>query len=380
MAVKADTDDELTIYVDKKKVPLPHEFEFTEYFVACSDSFSMTYPHDPELNSPIFKINPDNFLEKGLPDVQFYIGSELVFTGYVEIPAYRIGQNQATQTLGGRSKTLLLEKSDFLPSIKREFIKLSLKQIAEIIAGAFGIPVSVQSGIKIGEVFAKATAEDNEKPFAFLARLAKQRQLLIGKTANGGLAIIKAVESDPVAFFDIDDTFLKFVGIDSLEFVFDTTDIYGSYIGKTKTATDPNVSATVPSGLLAQQSVKIIDFPEGQIGNIEEMTGWEEQKATIDFYKNSIPYPSWLNPKTGKRWKPGQFVALRSSAAMISEPVLMMIRSVKFTDSGKKVATLELVQESTYLDIPVMGRNKKGKKKKTSVIDKLGIQEFGAKK
>ena len=42
--VKADSDDDLTIYIKGKKCPFPDNFQFIEYFDTCSDSFSMTYP------------------------------------------------------------------------------------------------------------------------------------------------------------------------------------------------------------------------------------------------------------------------------------------------------------------------------------------------
>jgi prophage tail gpP-like protein len=372
--INADAEDELTIYIDGAKVPLPHEFEFTEFFDSCSDSFSITYPHDEALTKPLFKVDPSEFVEKGLPDIKIFMGKGAALNGSIEVPAFRLTGNSSVQTLGGRSKTFLLEKSDMLPSIQREFIKLDLKQIADIVCAGYGLQATVQTGLSVGSPFPKATVDDNETPFNFLARLARERGLLIGKTSDGKVLIMKAVDAEAVAYFDIDTQFLSFLGVEALEIAYDTTQLFGQYIGKATTAEDTNITATAASALIAQQSCKIIKFQDGTKANIDQLTAWEEQKASREFYKNVIPYPSWLNPNSGKRWKAGEFILIRCAATMMSEPMDMMIKSVKFTDTGsRKTAELEIVPKSTYLDIPLVINNKK-KKGKESVIDRLGLR------
>lgn len=369
---KATSEDELRLFIDGKKVPLPHEFEFTEYFISCSDSFSFTYPYDSRLEKPIFKIDPKEFKTKGLTPVKIYIGDEKVLSGEVEIPAFRVTQNSVAQTLGGRSKTYLLEKSEMLPSIQKEFIKMTLDKIVDIVAKGFGLSSSVQDGVTIGMAFEKAAVNDGESPFAFLTRLARERACLIGKDGNGNVVIMKAVESEPVASFTITPDFLAFLGVDSLDFAFDTTKIFGSYIGKATGPDDANITETVESNVLMQRSVKISTFEDGTAGNIGTMTAWEEQRSVREFAPNSIPFPSWLNPNTGKRWKAGQFITMKAPDAMIVDDQMMMIDSIKFSESGgKRVAELALVPEETYIE-KSGNKNTKKKADNETVIDKIG--------
>lgn len=360
--IRVDADDELTILIDGVKCPLPHEFSFTEYFDACSDSFSLTYPYEPSLANPAFDIDIDDLKTKGLPKQRIYIGEDPVLSGNIEVPAYSIDPSASVITLAGRSATFLLEKSDVYPSIPREFLNLTLDKIAPQITRPYGIGVEIADNVDLSEPFEKATIEDNEKPFFFLSKLARERQCLLGCTASGKLLIHKAVQSEPVAHFKIESSgnnlgvrtggeFYEFIGVQSLDFTFDTTQLYGQYIGKTSTPDDQNLVETVQSKVLLQQSVNIKEISEATAKTLPDITAWEEQKAVREFYKNAIPFPDWLNPNTGTRWKTGEFVTLEAPESGIPKPKLMMIRSIQFTKNSedKRIAVLNLIPAEVYL-------------------------------
>ncbi len=360
--IRVDADDELTIMINNNKCPLPHEFMFTEYFDTCSDSFEITYPYNPNLKNPAYLVNVNNFRTKGLPSIKIYIGEDPVLTGSIEIPANKITPDSVAQTIAGRSKTFLLEKSDMFPSIPREFLNLTLDDIAPQITRAYSIQVEIDSTVDLSEPFDKTTAEDKEKPFFFISRLARERSAILGKTGTGKLLIHKAVKSEPVANFKIEvqngqigastgAQFYGFIGVEGLEFTFDTSEIYGQYMGKTSTVTDQNLTSTVQSLILKQQSIKITDYEDGNEKTLDSMTEWEEQKAVREFYKNSIPFPSWLNPNTGIRWKTGDFITLQAVEAGIELPQIMMIREIPFIqdENGKKTAILKIIPSEVYL-------------------------------
>lgn len=351
-SIKVDAEDELTILIDNKKCPLPHEFSFNEYFDACSNSFSMTYPYNPDLRNPAYNINVDDFKTKGLPAMSIYIGSDIALSGSVEVPSNKITPEYTSQTLAGRSATLLLEKSDILPSIKREYLNLGLKDLCDIVANAYGISVETE-GIISTEPFPKVTIEDSEKPFTFLSRIARERSCLLSSTGAGKLLLKKAVQTEPVAHFKIDSKFLKdlsFIGVQELEFTFDTREIYGQYQGKASTPDNQDLISTVQSSTILQQSMKITDYSDAEENTIDSMTEWEEQKAIREFYKNAIPYPSWINPNNGKRWKTGQFVTLEAPDAGLKAKV-MLIRSITFNKDAeeRRIAVLNLIPSEVYI-------------------------------
>lgn len=350
--LKVDTPDELNIFIDNKKCPLPHEFEVTEYFNTCSDNFDMSYPYSKNLNNPAYDINIDDFKTKGLPKMVIHIGSDPELTGEIEIPTTSISPSSSIQTLSGRSATFPLEKSDILPNIEREYLNQSLEDLTAIICNAYNVEYEIEPAASEGakQIFSKVTIEDNEKPYLFLSRLAREHKLIADKTGTGKFLIRKPVLTDPVANFVINSEFVKFLGIQSLSFSFDTTEIYGQYIGKTTTPDDANLESTVQSKTLAQQTVKITDYKDATASNIKSVTEWEEQKSIKQFYKNSIPFPSWLNPNTGKKWKTGQYITLEFPVNGAGTK-LMMISVIKFgmPSSEKKIATLSLIPASSVI-------------------------------
>ncbi|MCK5604225.1 LysM peptidoglycan-binding domain-containing protein [Candidatus Pacearchaeota archaeon] len=357
--IRADSADELTILINGNKCPLPHEFRFTEYFDTCSDSFEITYPYNPDLQNPAYLVKVEDFRTKGLPQIKIYIGDDPVLTGEIEIPANKITPDSVIQTIGGRSKTYLLEKSDMFPSIPREFLNLTLNDIAPQIANVYSISVEIADNVDLSEPFEKVTAEDNEKPFFFLSRLARERSAILGKTGEGKLLIHKAVKQDPVANFVIETidgelrvgTAGQFIGVEGLEFTFDTSELFGQYIGKTTGINNPNLTSTIQSKVLKQQSIKVTNYSDANEKTLDSMTEWEEQKAVREFYKNAIPFPDWINPNNGIRWKKGDFVTLQAVEAGIDQPQIMLIRQIDFTkdNTDKRMALLKIIPSEVYL-------------------------------
>lgn len=348
--VKASSEEEINIIINGKNCPLPHDFNLTEYFDACSNSSTLTYPNDTNIKSPLFKIDISTFKEKGLPAIKIYIGNDNLINGFIEIPAFEVTKESSTQTLGIRNKTAILEKSDFFPNIQKEFIDMNVKEIAETICNFYSVEVQVMDGIDIGENFPKASRGDDENPYSFISKLAKERSILVSNTGDGKLYFLKSSIGNPVANFNIDSEFIDFLGVESLEFVFDTTKIFGNYLGKTQTTDEDNLTESVKSTILNQQSIKIISYTDVSAVDLKKVTAWEEQKSIREFYKNSIPYPSFINPKNGKRWKAGETITIQASEANIKNPVELLIQSVEFSSdsSDKRTATLNLIPADVY--------------------------------
>ncbi len=355
--IKADNEDDLLIMIDGKKCPLPHRFKMSEYFDACSRSFNIVYPHDPNIKNPAYKIDHEEFKTKGLPQILIYIGSEPILTGEIEIPSNAITPTSSTQSLGGRSATFLLQKSDKPESMQTEFIDMTLDDIAGVVTRIFRIPLIIGDNVEIGEPFAKAMWEDSENPYTFLSRLARERSAIVSDTGRGECLIHKYVKADPVANFVINTDFLKkidsglkFLGVQGLTFTFDTSKIYGSYTGKTQTTDDQNLIETVESRILKQLSTKILSFQDADSVNLKSMTEWEEQKTVREFYDNTIPYPSWINPNTGKLWKTGETITVEVPEAGLKKPIEMLIKEIDRdgTTGDSRIAVLKLLPIGVY--------------------------------
>ena len=347
-AIKADNSDDLAIFIRGQKCPNPNTFTFTEYFDTCSDSFQIEYPYDIE--NRLFDVNPENYKEKGIPDIKIYIGEDPALTGEIEKVGQSLTPNSAIQTLGGRTKTRLLEKSGTMPSIQVDFLELKLDEIAEIFCASHGLKIKVESSISVGDKFEKVTRSDKEKPFSFISKLAQQRKLIISNTPEGDCLIRKAIESSPVARFNINPDFFDFLGVQQLDFEFDTTNIFGNYIGKTQTDDDDNVVVTTAGDIILERSVKTFDFKDATEQQLQGLIERERSKATREFYKNTIPFPSWIIPGLGRRWKTGDIVTIIAPEAGITTEKRLIIRQIDFNldNNDKRVAKLNIVPIEVY--------------------------------
>ncbi len=348
-AIKADNTDDLAIFISGQKCPNPHNFIFIEYFDTCSDSFQIEFPY--AAGKRLYDVDPDNFKELGLPGIKIYIGEDPVLTGEIEKVGQSLTVNSATQSLGGRTKTRLLEKSETLPDVQVDFLDLKLDEIAEIFCKSHGLNLVVESGVSVGDKFDKVTRADNEKPFTFISKLARERKLIVSNTKEGDCFIRKAINTKPVARFNVDAEFIDFLGVQGLQFEFDTTTIFGNYIGKTQTDDDDNATATTSSKVIVERSVKRIGLKDSTEDQLQSLIEREEQKSIREFYKNSIPFPEWIIPGLGRRWATGDVVTLISPEAGIKKEKSLIIKQINFTqdNNDKRIAILKLIPLEVYL-------------------------------
>lgn len=347
-AIEADNSDDLAIFIDGQRCPNPNTFIYTEYFDTCSDSFQIEYPYGSEKR--LYDVDPERYKTNGLPDIKIYIGEDPTLSGQIEKVGQSFSRSDSTQSLGGRTKTRLLEKSEILPNVQADFINLKLDEIARIICNSHGIKLEIESNVNVGDIFEKVTRKDNETGFSLISRLARARKLIVSNTPDGNCLIRKAVDNEPVARFNVNDGFLDFIGVEKLDFEFDTTKIYGNYIGKTQSDDDDNATATASSSFLVERSAKRFNFKDVLPTQLQELAEREEQKSIRDLYKNTIPYPNWINPENGLRWKTGQVITLLSLEAGIKTERRLIIKRIDFTldNNDKRTANLNFVPIEVY--------------------------------
>lgn len=348
-AIKADNVDDLAIFIGGKKCPNPNNFVFIEYFDTCSDSFQIDFPY--ATGKRLYDVDPENFIKLGLPSIKIYIGEDPALTGEIEKIGQSMSASSSTQSLGGRTKTRLLEKSETLPNIQVDFIDLKLDAITKIFCASHGLNVVVESGISVGDKFDKVTRADNEKPFTFISKLARERKLIVSNTKEGDCLLRKAIDKTPVARFNINADFIDFLGVANLQFEFDTTNIFGNYIGKAQTDDNDSATATTSSKVIAERSVKRIGLKDSTENQLQSLIEREEQKSLREFYKNTIPFPSWIIPGLGRRWRTGDVITLIAPEAGIKIEKKLIIKQINFQQDSadKRIAVLKVIPIEVYL-------------------------------
>lgn len=131
-----------------------------------------------ELDPPILPFATCMLAEAGEP----------IVTGYVDQCHIRIDSRETRTRIVGRSKTADLVDC-MVPGATNQFSGAALDTIARSVAAPFGVGVVIGSGVAIGDPFVDATFERSEPVFRFLARLARQRGVLLSDDENGNLVL-----------------------------------------------------------------------------------------------------------------------------------------------------------------------------------------------
>ncbi len=132
-------------------------------------------------------------------DVTATIGGEPFFTGTMVSINPSMDSVRKSVQVGGYSKPGVL--SDCTPpasSYPLEFNGQGLQDIAQTLATPFGI--NVEFSADQGAIFDRVAIKPSEKILTFLAKLAKQRNLIISSTPTGALLFLQSIKTgNPVA-------------------------------------------------------------------------------------------------------------------------------------------------------------------------------------
>ncbi len=113
---------------------------------------------------------------------------DTVLTGYVDCVEPDVSARESRTVISGRSK--ILDLVDCMPAFAtNQFNGYALDAIARTMAAAFGIDLVIGPNVDVGAAFPDATFERAEKAFAFIARLARQRGLLLVDDSLGDLVL-----------------------------------------------------------------------------------------------------------------------------------------------------------------------------------------------
>lgn len=344
---KSGREEILIIEVDGKEILNPINFKLSKYYDACSDNFNLVYPAD----YTSIDLDIDN-LKNGLPNIDIYVNQKLKLSGQIEHRQYTLNPTTRINEFAGRSSTRLLEKSSCQPNTPTVFKKMTIKQIAEKVISPFGIGLDIDDSISdvVDHVFDKVNRSVDEKPFIFISRLAKDLKIICSGNDSGNLELKRFVKKGVKATFILNSDFLKLLGVDEINLNYDTTNLFGSYVGKLQSSEKDNISKTKKSDYLNEISTTIKKYENIESEDLQTALNWDEQKIIKDFYNLTIPYPSWKVPETPDLWDCGDEIQIIINED-INKKLSLMIKNIIFEldGNGIQVAQLSLVPSSTYI-------------------------------
>jgi prophage tail gpP-like protein len=301
----------------------------------------------------------DTFRPFSFSALDVSVGGDVLFTGTLVEVTPRADPDASTVSCSAYSLPAVLEDCH-LPAamVPFEAAGLSLRQIAERLAGAFGIGVVLEGDdgapfkrVKTRQRQTDTRVEHDQRVSDFLVELAKQRGLHVTSTARGELLFCKSVQpGSPVA------RLVEGKPLVSVVPTFSPQDYYDEITGFTSAKRGSAGSKytqrlqRLSGGALRTHSFKLddvekADAPAAVKAKVGRMLG---NALTI-----TINLPTWRDP-SGALFKPNTTLTLTAPGAMVYSETELLVRDVFLKRShGEQTCSLGLVLPGAFSgDLP----------------------------
>lgn len=335
----ANVEDEVAVLINGQRFRFWDKVRITRA-IDNMDTVEFGAPFDH--TAPGFR---ESFRPFAFDPVVITVGGEPLFTGTMVAVTPTIDNGARTIAVSGYSLPGVL--NDCTPpasSFPLEFNGQGIKEIAAAIAGPFGLSVDFQGDP--GAVFERVACEPGKKALAFLAELAKQRNLIIASTERGKLLFWQSADAGkPVAklrqgkapvlsvtpFFSPQEYYSHITGIEP---------VLVGLAGSQYTVKNPRL----------QGVTRPITFnaPDTEGADVKAAVEAKAGRMFGNMVAYSVRVATWRDP-SGNLWAPNTTVKLTAPDAMVYDEYEFVIRSIQFEREGSAAtATLDLVIPGSF--------------------------------
>lgn len=304
------------------------------------DSIEFTAPFNPDDPAQRQAFRPFAY-----PSVEFTVEGSTLFRGTLLGPIPELSPDSIMLTLGGYSLPGVLSDCNLPASAHPlEFNDATLEDIAVQVAGYFGLAVRFDA--PAGALFDRVACEPERKGLAFLAELAKQRNLIIGNDRDGTLVFRQSAGvTTPVArlaqgespvvevkpFFDHQQYYSHVTGIEPV--------VVGA------TGSQYTVKNARLAGVLRPLTFKVADAVGG---DVQPATEAKMGRMFGNMASYSVTVNTWRDAN-GNLWEPNTTVQVLAPGAMVYTPYNFIVRSVALgREADNEEATLDLVLPGAF--------------------------------
>ncbi|WP_417880316.1 phage baseplate assembly protein [Vibrio sp.] len=288
------------------------------------------------------------------------IGGERVITGYIDdwIPSY--DDEQITISVSGRAKTADLVDCSVVHS-SGQFNNQTLTQIARTVCKPFGIDVVVNTDV--GAAFQRVQLEQGETAHELLARLAKQRGVLLTSDTFGNLVITRTSKEKAGTALILGQNVLAARGRFSWRDRFSqftvksTGPSFGEKWDGAGLSSVGGIKAEITDEEITRYRPMIIINEEIATADGASKRGqWERQRSIARSNSAEYTVTGWRIPDTGKLWNFNQLIQVTDQIFGIDKELL--IKAVMFSeDESGRLSVISVVPKEA-MDIPAQAEKK----------------------
>jgi prophage tail gpP-like protein len=337
----SDKEQDVSIVIDGYKFLGFINYELTLAYDTF-DTFSFSAPLDIASKELADTLAPFAF-----KNCQVYYDGELVFKGTLLTPDPELSVGAKEITLQGYPLCGVLNDCTIpLAQYPAEYNGLTIKEIAEPIADAYGIKIIFNGDP--GGPFTEVAVEPTEKITEFLVKLSKQRKLLFTNDEQGRLVFFSPKSEK--AFVSFEEGKVPLI---SLKPQFKAQDFYSHIIGFTKTDSDKESEQyifenkyLINRGISRCQTIIVDDAENGS--DLENAVMAYGGRMFADCVSYELECEGHKNAD-GKLFKKGMIVCIKAPGAMIRNETNFIARSIKLkrTTEGK-TSTINLALPGSY--------------------------------
>lgn len=284
------------------------------------------------------------------------IGGERVITGYIDdwIPSY--DDEQVTISVSGRDKTSDLVDCSVVHA-SGQFNNQTLTQIAKTVCKPFGIDVIVQTDV--GSAFQRVQLEQGETAHELLARLAKQRGVLLTSDTFGNLVVTRTSKNKSGTSLILGQNILAARGRFSWRDRFSqfTVKSTGPSFGQDYDASGLSAVGGIQAKVTDKEITRyrpmiIINEEIATADGASKRGQWERQRSIARSNSAEYTVTGWRIPDTGKLWNFNHLIKVEDAIFGIDKELL--IKTVMFSeDDSGRLCVISVVPPDA-MDIPAL--------------------------
>lgn len=283
------------------------------------------------------------------------IDDQLVISGYVDHRQMSIDSTGRRLSFAGRDKSG--QVVDCSPIMEHwQLRNKSVEDISSIIAGKFGVGVSVQSGLDLGPILKKFAITPGETGWSAMQRLLEQSGAIAISDGDGGIIITRA-GSDRAH-----DALVQGGNIVSASVDYSMQSRYARYVVSSQiqgsgdsqhtnvlaTAIDNEVTIQTRTAYLISQSRNAV--------YAQRRAGWEAKQRAASSETVSITVRGWTQ-SDGSLWPINSICTVRCNAIGVDGD--MLIASLTHGLSNDGISTsIRLVRPDAFLPEPSIPQNR----------------------
>lgn len=283
-----------------------------------------------------------------------------VITGYVDSRSQSLSDDAHTFAVSGRDKTgMLVDCSAVLKDW--EFINQPVLSVARKIAGAFGIPVTMQGGLKLPAPPISQTVNPGDSAFEVIERACRLAGLLPVSDGAGGLLLTRTgtarthdalVEGRSGNLLSIESSYeggQRYRRYQVLGQFPGSDDTYGPVLAVDGRATDLNVRRAERVLLVRPEGNTTPEYAQSR-------AKWEATVRAARAEAIQVTVQGWQQ-SDGALWPPNALVALHSPMLGIDRELLITEVTYSQNDSTGTITQMTLMRSDAFTPEPVIARD-----------------------